>query len=119
MRADLAQFYSGLNYDDVWTGRVSAYHVIILTEQLLLNPHSRVFALRGGNADLQGWDVATVVAARAHNLLAGLIAGLSKGVDLESLLITYPTAEVAAPPTPMTLAEFSVSGFQQFMYGEG
>lgn len=93
--------------------------MIVLTEQLLLNPHSRVFALRGGTPDLQGWDASTIVGARTHNLIAGLMAGLSKGLDLDSLIITYPKAETVAPQGPTTLAEFSVSGFEQFMYGKG
>lgn len=44
---------------------------------------------------------------------------MSKGVDIESLLLTYPKAQEAAPQAPMTLAEFSVSGFNSFMFGEG
>lgn len=91
----------------------------MLTEQLLLNPHSRVFALRGGTPELQGWDANTVVAARSHNLIASLIAALSTGVDLESLLINYPKAADVAPAGPKTLAEFSEVAFQQFMYGKG
>jgi hypothetical protein len=113
LRADLAQYYQ-LNIDDVWAGRVSAWHVIVLTEQLVLNPASRVRALREGTPAVQGWDKNTDVLARTHNLIAGLIAGLSTGVNLDDILITYPTAENEEPRAPQTLAELVGWGFNEF-----
>lgn len=89
----------------------------------MLNPQSRVYALRGGAQELQGWDAATVIAARTHNLIAGLVAGLSGGdVDMADLTIDYPgssTSAEAEPERQMTLAEFSVGAFTEFMYGKG
>lgn len=119
MRADLAQFYS-LNIDDVWTGELAVAHVIALTEHLVLNPMSRVFAIRGGAPELQGWDAATVVAARTHNLLAGLVAGFAGDkFPLDDILIEYPgrkaEAEEAVVPT---IAEFSAAMFTKFMHGD-
>jgi len=116
MRADLAQFYT-INLDHAWTGEQPVGHIIALTEHLALNPQSRVFAIRGGAPDLQGWDAATVVAARTHNLIAGLIAGLSgPKFKLEDILIEYPgpktEAEEAIVPT---IAEFSTALFNKFM----
>lgn len=87
----------------------------------MLNPHSRVFAIRGGAPDLQGWDAATVIAARTHNLIASLIAGLSKGDPDPTMFIQYPgaTSEATTPTEikPATLADLSVTGFTKFMYG--
>ncbi|MCZ4066427.1 MULTISPECIES: hypothetical protein [Microbacterium] len=91
----------------MWAGKVSARHIVVLTGQLTANPHSRVFALAGKNPELQGWDTATAIAARTHNLIAGLLAGLAKGVDLDAVLITYPSAdEPDAEPTQQSLADF-------------
>jgi hypothetical protein len=99
--------------DDVWDGIEDAWHVVVLTEQLVLNPQSRVFAARGGTPELQGWDQHTIVLARTHNLLAGIVAGLSKGTDLEDLLIAYPKAKPEKAPEPKTLAEL-MSGSMEF-----
>ena len=99
-----------------------AWHVVVLVEHLVLNPQSRVFALRGGTPELQGWDAATVIAARTHNLIAGLVAGLAGGdVKMADLTIDYPgsTSAEAEPERQMTLAEFSVGAFTEFMYGKG
>ncbi|KJL39906.1 hypothetical protein [Microbacterium trichothecenolyticum] len=98
-----------MRIDDVWAGKESAWHVVVLTEQLVRNPHSRVFAERGGTPELQGWDATAVIAARTHNLIAGIIAGLSSGTSLDDLLIAYPSAK-QAPPEPKTLAELFGSG---------
>ncbi len=96
-------------------------HVLYLAEHLVLNPHSRVFAIRGGAPDLQGWDAATVIAARTHNLIASLIAGLSKGDPDPAMFIKYPgVTEAEMEPTeirPATLADLTVGGFAKFMYG--
>jgi hypothetical protein len=92
--------------------------VIFLSEHLALNPHSRVFAIRGGAQELQGWDAATVVAVRTHNLIASLILGLSKAPAEPGMFIEYPGI-TPEEQQPTTLAEFSVSGFNKFMYGEG
>ena len=108
-----------MNIDDVWTGRLSARHVVILTNQLVLNPNSRVYALKGGASDLQGWTTEATIAARTHNLIAGILAGFSKGVSASDLLIEHPAVRVANEvKQPKTLAEFSISGFNSFMYDE-
>lgn len=87
----------------MWAGTLSAYHVIVLTEHLVLNPHSRVFAIRGGSLELQGWDQATVVAVRTHNLILSLIQGLSGHHDPEAF-IDYPGA-TPEEKQPATIAE--------------
>lgn len=98
----------------------------MLTEQLVLNPHSRVFAIRGGTPELQGWDAATVMAARTHNLIAQLIAGLGgDSVDIKDLLIEYPGRKEAEPiPVASTLSDFierfvDNGAMTEFMYGKG
>ncbi|MGF3056144.1 hypothetical protein [Microbacterium sp. YY-01] len=104
----------------MWRGKVGTKHVIYLSEHLCRNPYSRVFALRGGSPQLMGWDQHTVIAARTHNLIASLVSSLSGKHDPE-LFIDYPggekkeqTVEVIAPAT---IAEFSVSGFNNLIYG--
>lgn len=97
----------------MWLGREDAWHVIVLAEQLVLNPHSRVFALRGGAPDMQGWDASAVIAARTHNLIAMLIAGLSSGTDINDLLIEYPSAP-QDKAEPQTLAELLQGGMGFF-----
>ena len=102
----------------MWAGRVSARHVAVLTHQLLVNQQSRVFAIRGGTPRLKGWDEPTVIAARTHNLIASLLTGLSGGKSNQDLFIDYPQAP--KPEVEMkTLADFSVAGFNKFMFGEG
>lgn len=95
----MAQFYN-LNIDDVWAGTLSAHHVGVLAQHLVRNPHSRVFAKRAGSPDLQGWDQATIVAVRTHNLIASLLQGLSGKHDPE-VFIDYPgvTPEEKQPAT--------------------
>jgi hypothetical protein len=100
--------------DEVWEGREDAWHVVILAEQLVRNPHSRVHAIRGGTPELQGWDANTIVLARTHNLIAGLIAGLSSGANLDDILITYPAPEPEQKPEPQTLAELFAGGLGFF-----
>ncbi|GAA2577291.1 hypothetical protein [Microbacterium binotii] len=123
LRADLAEFYH-LNIDDVWDGHLDPAHVIVLTAQLQLNPRSRVFAIRGGAPEMQGWDAATVIAARTHNLILSLIGGLSKGQDIKPHLIEYPGRNVAEEEAvPKTLAEFisthiDTGRFDAFMGGK-
>ena len=115
LRADLAQFY-GLNVDDVWTGDLSVRHVIVLTEHLMLNPHSRVYAIRGGSPELQGWDAATVVAVRTHNLIVSLLQGLSGKKDPE-MFIDYPGAEEHENTIlqPATLADLVGGALEKFI----
>lgn len=106
----MAQFYH-LNIDDVWAGTLPAHHVVILTEHLMLNPHSRVFAIRGGSMELQGWDQATVVAVRTHNLIMSLLQGLAGKHDPEAF-IDYPGVK-PEEKQPATIAELYgvVDGF--------
>jgi len=57
---------------------------------------------------MQGWDINTVLAARTHNLMAGIVAGLGgRGVKIDDLLVDFPAPKSVAPdPEPRTLAEF-------------
>lgn len=103
----------------MWAGRIAARHVVILSHQLLLNQHSRCFAIKGGTPELKGWDASTQIEARTHNLIASLLMGLSGGKSQPGLFIDYPKPPVAEVEQPKTLAEFSVAGFNRFMYGEG
>lgn len=91
-------------------------HVLYLTEHLAMNPQSRVFAIRGGTPELQGWDAQTVIIARMHNLIASLIQGLSQGEPNPDMFVDYPGAK-PEEKQPATIAELSVAGFNQFMYG--
>lgn len=101
----------------MWAGTLPVHHVIALTEHLNLNPHSRVFAERGGTPELQGWDAATVIAARTHNLIASLIQGLS-GAEHPEMFIDYPGAPVETVEIrPATLAELTPAKFDRFMFG--
>ena len=91
----------------MWAGKVSAYHVIVLIGQLATDAHTRVYALAGGNPELQGWDANTVLAARTHNLIAGIVAGLGgKRVNLDDLLVDFPGPKQPDLPEPKTLADF-------------
>lgn len=111
----------------MWAGTLSAHHVVVLAENLVLNARSRVFAIRGGTPELQGWDAHTVIAARTHNLIAGLIAGLSRNTDLDALLIAYPAAaqhKHEPEAAEQTLADFirthiDTGRMEEFMYGKG
>lgn len=84
----------------------------------MLNPYSRVYAIRNGSPELQGWDPAMFVAVRTHNLIAGLIQGLSGKSD-KSMFLTVPGTEEREETVlrPATLADITVSGFTEFMYG--
>jgi hypothetical protein len=98
----------------VWDGKVSVRHVIILAEHLVLNPHSRVYAIRGGSPELQGWDAATVVAVRHHNLMVSLIQGLSGQKD-PSMYIDWPGAEDHETTIqPQTIAELLAGPLNAF-----
>lgn len=100
-------------------------HVLALINHLSLTPQSRVYALEQGDIEWMGWDVNTLVAVRTHDLIASLIAGLSKDIDAETLrfrlpgeadpLLPQPTEELTFP----TIAEFSAAMFSEFMYGKG
>lgn len=111
----MAQFYH-LNIDDVWTGRLSVRHVLYLANHLVLNPHSRVFAIRGGSPELQGWDAATVVAVRTHNVIVSLIQGLA-GKSNPDMFIDWPGAKQAeeAAVQPRTIAELLSGALDNFM----
>ncbi|WP_100813011.1 hypothetical protein [Microbacterium lacus] len=90
--------------------------MLILSHQLVLNPHSRVFAIRGGSPDLQGWDAATVTAVRTHNLIAALLTGLSGGKHDESIFIDYPGRKPEEDEIHFaTIADFSEAMFNKFM----
>lgn len=90
-------------------------HVVYLAEHLVLNPHSRVYAIRGGSPELQGWDAATVVAVRTHNLIASLIQGLAGEKD-PGMFIDWPGAEKAETEIqPKTLAELMGGALDKFM----
>ncbi|MFJ4173412.1 hypothetical protein [Microbacterium sp. NPDC089696] len=94
---------------------MSVRHVIYLSEHLVLNPHSRVFAIRGGSPELQGWDSATIVAVRTHNLIVSLIQGLAGQKDPE-MFIDWPGAEKAETTVqPKTLAELMAGALDNFM----
>lgn len=90
--------------------------MIYLSEHLVLNPHSRVYAIRGGSPELQGWDAATIVAVRTHNLIASLIQGLAGEKD-PGMFIDWPGAEKAAETTiqPKTLAELVAGAWDNFI----
>lgn len=95
----------------MWAGRVSARHVIYLAENLVLNPQSRVFAIRGGTPELQGWDTNAVLTARLINVVLGVV-----GVKDESVYVQYPgRADAEAEMPYQTLAEFSEAGFMKRM----
>lgn len=89
-------------------------HVIILTEHLMLNPHSRVYAIRGGAMELQGWDQGTIVAVRTHNLILSLLQGLSGSHD-PTAFIDYPGVK-PEEKQPATIADL-YSVVDQFMDG--
>ena len=81
----------------------------------MLNPHSRVFAIRGGSPELQGWDAATAVAVRTHNLIAQLIEGLS-GKKYPEMFIQWPGDEsTETTEQPKTLAELMAGPLDRFM----
>lgn len=99
----------------MWTGALPVHHVIILTEHLVLNPHSRIYAIRGGSPELQGWDAATVVAVRTHNLIVSLIQGLAGKKDPE-MFIDWPGHEKHETTVqPKTIAELLSGALDNFM----
>lgn len=82
----------------------------------MLNPHSRVYAIRGGSSELQGWDAATIVAVRTHNLIASLVQGLSGKQDPE-MFIDYPGVERQENTIlqPATLADLVGGALEKFI----
>ena len=80
---------------------------------------SRTSAIRGGTPQLKGWDNQTVILARLHNLMASLLMGLSGGKGGDDIFVKFPKAPEQEAPEMKTLADFSVAGFNKFMYGEG
>ncbi len=101
----------------MWRGTLDAHRVCVLTENLALVPDSRCYAIRGGAKDLQGWDAATVILARSHNLIAAIIGGLGKDVDIDDLLIEHPLAKREAPKAPQTLADLMHGSLTDFFGG--
>lgn len=98
---------------------MTAYHVIVLIGQLAADPHTRVYGLAGGNRELQGWDANTIMAARTHNLIAGILAGLGgKRIKLDDLLVEFPAPRAATPAEPKTLAEFITQKLDTGQVGE-
>lgn len=97
----------------MWAGTLPARHVIALTEHLQLNPRSRVFAIRGGNPELQGWDTNAVLTARLINVVLAFA-----GVKDDTAFVQYPGRQAVEEEMPFkTLAEFSEAAFGKFMYG--
>ncbi|WP_156366597.1 hypothetical protein [Microbacterium sp. No. 7] len=93
----------------MWAGTLSARHVIYLTGNLQTNPHSQVFAIRGGTPELQGWDTQAGLIARLINTLLAVV-----GVKDPSAFVHYPTAQAEEMPFK-TIAEFSEASFSKFM----
>lgn len=62
---------------------------------------------------MQGWDQATIVAVRTHNIIMSLIQGLSGNHDPDAF-IDYPGAK-PEEKQPATIAELFkvVDGFMQ------
>ncbi len=90
-------------------------HVLYLANHLVLNPHSRVYAIRGGSPELQGWDAATVIAVRMYNLIAAVVQSFSKVKD-PSVFIDWPGAEKHENVfQPKTLAELVSGPLDSFM----
>ena len=116
MRADLAQFYQ-INLDDVWAGTVPARHVNRLIENLVLNPQSRVYAIRQGSMEWLGWDATTSAVVRLHNLVAVLISAFGKDIDLSELWMDAPDGAPEAEQFA-TIAEFNEAAFIKFMSRE-
>lgn len=97
-------------------------HVLGLVNHLILMPQSRIYALEQGDMEWIGWDTNTSILASLHNLVATVVGGMSKGTDVEKLLIRAPGESETTPveeETFPTIAEFSARYFTEFMYGEG
>lgn len=76
-----------------------------------MNPQSRVFAIRGGNPELQGWDAQTVLIARLINTVLGVA-----GVKDDAAFVQYPGRAKDEEAMPFkTLAEFSEAAFNSRM----
>ncbi|RBO73538.1 hypothetical protein DSP71_05115 [Microbacterium sp. H6] len=75
-----------------------------------------MFAIRGGSPELQGWDAATVVAVRTHNLIASLVQGLSGEKD-PAMFIDWPGRDAEKELTfePKTIAELLAGALDNFM----
>lgn len=100
----------------MWAGKQSAHHVNRLINHLTLMPQSRIYAIEQGHIGWMGWDVNTSILASQHNLIASLVGGLSKGVDVKSLLVRAPGED--EEPEPMqfpTIAEWIARGEAHFM----
>lgn len=72
---------------------------------------SRVFAIRGGNPELQGWDANAVLTARLINTVLAAV-----GVKEDDAYVQYPGRTKDEDVMPFkTLAEFSESAFNKRM----
>lgn len=103
---------------------MSARHVNRLIEHLAIMPESRVYAIEQGDLAWMGWDTNTTILASTHNLIAHLIAGLSKGVDVKDLLIETPggpeepkVTEISFPTIADFIAGGGVSKLESLVYG--
>ena len=78
-----------------------------------MSPRSRVFAIRGGNPELQGWDTQAVLPARLINTVLAF-----GGVKDQAAFVQYPGRVKDEEVLPYkTIAEFNEAGFGRFMYG--
>lgn len=91
-------------------GRTPAAHVNRLINHLTLMPSSRIYAIEQGDIEWMGWDVNASIAASTHNLIASLIAGLSKGIKVEDLMFKTPAADKPVEVTYPTIAAFLAGG---------
>lgn len=92
----------------MWAGRETVTHTLRLIEHLWIMPQSRIWALEQGDIEFMGWDTKTTILASHHNLFVQLLAGLSKDMDAESLMIRIPgEPEPESELTFPTLAAFA------------
>lgn len=80
-----------------------------------MNPNSRVFAIRGGNPELQGWNTQALLTARLINTVLAAV-----GVKDEAAFVQYPGREKDEEAMPYkTIAELTANldRFDKFMYG--
>jgi hypothetical protein len=68
IEADLRQFY-GVRLTDLWRGLVTPREVLVLVEQLALEPRSRYRAAALGSNEFIGWDRLTALTADLFDAL--------------------------------------------------
>lgn len=111
MRADLAHLF-GTSLDDVLDGRVGVRHALQLLEHAPDYEDSLIREKAVGSRELAHWTVTTSAVTHLSDLMAALLAGLSKK-PAEQLRFKRPTADV--PPKPRlfaaTIADFNVDRF--------